>query len=387
MNTLDLILIAAVAMAALGGWRLGLIARALGWVGAILGIFLAISTVPTILSWIGPTSDTVVFLVTAATFVLLATTGQAAGVAIGSRLRPMEPRTSVRQLDSVGGSLLGVVGVLALVWLILPLMSQTPGWVASAAHNSVIARGVSNYLPEPPDQVASIENSLGNFPKLFAGLAPSPELSAPPQNSPLDSATLDQVSQSAARVQVRACGVIQSGSAFSLGDGMWVTNAHVVAGSDEVELTTTDGRTVGGGRVIHFDPETDVALVSSRLLRPALAFTSPEVEDRGVALGFPGGGAFEASPFAVGERLRANGHDIYDRGLIERDLLVLASELAPGDSGAALVDTNGEVIGIAVAIAPDRRGVAYGLTGGSVLDSIAGSTPNAAPVNTGECLR
>ena len=42
-------------------------------------------------------------------------------------------------------------------------------------------------------------------------------------------------------------------------------------------------------------------------------------------------------------------------------MLVLASDLAPGDSGSALVDPQGQVVGVAFAVAPDKPGVAYAL--------------------------
>ena len=42
-------------------------------------------------------------------------------------------------------------------------------------------------------------------------------------------------------------------------------------------------------------------------------------------------------------------------------MLVLAAELAPGDSGSALVDPQGQVVGVAFAVAPDKPGVAYAL--------------------------
>ncbi len=86
----------------------------------------------------------------------------------------------------------------------------------------------------------------------------------------------------------------------------------------------------------------------------------------GLVLGFPGGGPFEPSPFLLGEVVTATGYDIYDRDLVRRDLLVLASDLEPGDSGSAVIDGKGQVLGAAVAVAPDRPGVAYALSGDEV---------------------
>ena len=385
MNTLDLMLLITAALAAIGGWRLGLITRALGWAGALLGIAIGVSLVPAIVGWLNPPGDTGVLLLSAGCFVLLGSVGQGIGVAIGSRLKPPEQEAFVRSMDSAGGSALGILGVVILVWLLVPLMATTSGWVASVTRNSLIARSVAQHLPDPPRQVAALENSLvgGTFPELFAGLSPAPELPPPPQGSPVDAATLERVSLSTARVQGRACDLVQSGSAFSVGGGLWVTNAHVVAGSDQVELTSADGDTVGGSRVVGFDPRADLAVISSRLERPALTLRPSVGDEGGLVMGFPGGGQFDPSPFVIGERLSATGYDIYDEALVRRDLLVLAAELEPGDSGSALVDGNGEVIGTAVAVAPDRAGVAYALDTDAVEDLLAEVD---GPTNTGRCL-
>ena len=42
-------------------------------------------------------------------------------------------------------------------------------------------------------------------------------------------------------------------------------------------------------------------------------------------------------------------------------MLVLAADLQPGDSGSALIDPDGDVVGVVFAIALDRPGVAYAL--------------------------
>ena len=92
---------------------------------------------------------------------------------------------------------------------------------------------------------------------------------------------------------------------------------------------------------------------------------------RGAVFGHPGGGPLEASPFRVDRRIRAVGRDIYGAARTERDVLVLAADLEPGDSGSALVSPDGDVVGVAFAIAPDRPGVAYALTPAEVRAALA----------------
>lgn len=101
-------------------------------------------------------------------------------------------------------------------------------------------------------------------------------------------------------------------------------------------------------------------------------------------MGFPGGGPFAPSPFEVGERVDASGYDIYDRNKVTRDLLVLGSNLEPGDSGSAVLRADGSVVGVAVAIAPDKPGVAYALSATELSQLLQQGT--GAAVSTGGCV-
>ena len=67
-------------------------------------------------------------------------------------------------------------------------------------------------------------------------------------------------------------------------------------------------------------------------------------------------------------------------------MLFLAAELRPGDSGGALVDPSGAVVGVAFAIAPDDPNVAYALTIEEVQDG-RWRGPLASPPAPGLALR
>ena len=86
------------------------------------------------------------------------------------------------------------------------------------------------------------------------------------------------------------------------------------------------------------------------------------VGDVGAVYGHPGGGPLRAAPARVGEEIVAVGTDIYRTGSSRRNVFVLAASLAPGDSGGALVNTTGEVIGVAFAIDPGNDGTSYAIT-------------------------
>jgi len=99
----------------------------------------------------------------------------------------------------------------------------------------------------------------------------------------------------------------------------------------------------------------------------------------------------------VRQFVTAVGRDLYDQHDTKRSVFILASNLAPGDSGGAVVDTNGSVVGVAFAIAPDRPGTSYALSYSEVQGFLAaseagllpGDTPGQPPniaVSTGPCL-
>jgi S1-C subfamily serine protease len=110
------------------------------------------------------------------------------------------------------------------------------------------------------------------------------------------------------------------------------------------------------------------------------------VGDDGAVFGHPRGqDALAISPARIETKVNARGLDLYGTKQIRREVLILASELQPGDSGGALVDTGGNVVGVAFAIAPDQPSTAYAL-GSAELRAVLG-VPRGAQVDTGPCIR
>ena len=94
-------------------------------------------------------------------------------------------------------------------------------------------------------------------------------------------------------------------------------------------------------------------------------------------------GPLRIAPFNVARRIKAVGRDIYGTGVTTRDVLEIRSGLRPGDSGSALVDGRGRVVGVAFAIAPDKNDVAYALATSELEPLLAGNLTGA--VSTGPC--
>jgi S1-C subfamily serine protease len=157
-----------------------------------------------------------------------------------------------------------------------------------------------------------------------------------------------------------------------------------VAGEDQSTVELADGSDVAAV-VVAFDPQRDLAVLRTSDVDVApLALDRGQTGDAGGVFGHPGGGPLEISPFQIGDEITARGRDIYDQSPTERSVLVLASNLAPGDSGSALIDPSGRVVGVAFAIAPDKEGVAYALAIEELEAVLAGDLVTQR--DTGGCL-
>ena len=145
-------------------------------------------------------------------------------------------------------------------------------------------------------------------------------------------------------------------NSFSLGsgvivspDGYILTNHHVVEAADQIEVALADGRKAKA-HVIGSDPETDLAVIKIELPGnlPAITFGHPEqaqVGDMVLAIG---------NPFGVGQTvtmgiISALKRDHLGLSTFENFIQTDAA-INPGNSGGALVDENGNLIGINSAI-------------------------------------
>ena len=390
MNLLDLLIVVAAVAAAVGGYRLGFVARALSWIGLGVGLYAAARLLPTAIELLGGGADpTSRLLVAVAVLIGGAFLGQALGLLAGSRLRTALPYGPARGVDKGVGALLGVIGVVVAVWFLLPALSDVKGSAARLTRSSQVAQAIDTALPRPPDSLRDLRTLVGDvdFPRVFEGLRRAPAAGPPPAASGLPAAVLDRVSDSTVRVEGRACSRIQDGSGFVVGTDTVVTNAHVVAGQRTTEVIRPN-RSRARATVTLFDAARDLAIlrVPGLGLRP-LPVVDETVDEgvQGAVLGHPGGQVpIAVAPSRVDRRVQAVGRDLYDRQRTTRDVFILASRLAPGYSGGPFVTQAGEVAGVAFAIAPDRDGVAYALTDTELREALAANT--GSQKSTGPCI-
>lgn len=386
MNALDVVIVALAIGAAAGGYRLGLVARAASWLGLALGIGVGARVAEPVLERMDDADDARRLLTAAGLLIGGAFLGQAVGLVLGAHLHYALPHGTARRYDRAGGGVAGVLGVVVAVWLLSPAMAQVPGQAARLARESAIADVLADALPTPPDSLRSIERLVGtDLPAVLGDFQRAPELGSPPAESGLVPDLAEQVAASTVKVESQACGRLQDGSGAVLGPDLVVTNAHVVAGAEELVVERyPDGERVGA-TVVAFDAERDVAVLSvPGIGRPPLPLGDAVAGDIGAVFGHPAGGPLELSPYQVGEEVTATGRDIYGGSSARRQVFFLAAQLRPGDSGGALVNATGDVVGLAFAIAPDDPNVAYALTIEEVQAVLGGPLQ---PVDPGPCLR
>ena len=388
MDVLDIIILAAAVSAAVGGYRLGFLGRAVSWVGLAAGFYLAVRLLPPVLRGMHQSSATALLVVAVVILVGGAMVGQALGLLAGSQLHRALPMGPVRMLDRVVGAAVGAAGVFAILWLLIPSLAQVSGWPAQAVTGSSISRLVSRALPPPPSALQLLRRLVGNGnPTVFSVLQPGRASGPPPANIPLSAATAQRVLDSTVKVEGEACGEIIEGSGFAVAPDLIATNAHVVAGESHgnTSVLRPDGRTLPA-TVVMYDPNRDLALLAvPGLGETPLPVTSPQLDSVGAVFGHPNGqDQVAVSPSRVSQKEDAVGPDIYGSHDVKRAILVLAASLAHGDSGGPLVDVDGRVVGVAFAISANSSGTAYALDTSELNAALA--APRSPSTSTERCL-
>ena len=390
MSIVDILLLGAIFLAVFGGYRLGFITRVVSWIGLAIGLALGVWLLPKFLNQLGSANHGLVLVLSVGLLLVGASLGQALGFVVGGRLSPRRRDGAFGILDRTLGAIAGLAGVVVILWLVIPVFAASPGWLSTQTSNSWIARTVDNSLPPAPDAMQALRAVIGDgsFPDVFDALRPSPNLGTPPASTGLTLETAAAVARSVVKVEGPACNKLQDGSGFVLRDGLIATNAHVIAGERTTTIIRDDGRRFEGS-VVAFDPARDLAIVRvSAFDRPPLVLGTDSngsaAGTTGGVFGHPGGEPLRIAPFKVARVINATGRDIYGSNRTERKVLELAASLRPGDSGSALTNPQGVVVGVAFAIARDVENVAYALAPSELQAVLA--TVSDSTVSTGTCV-
>lgn len=166
-------------------------------------------------------------------------------------------------------------------------------------------------------------------------------------------------------VTATGCGGRSVASGFATSDDLVVTAAHPVAGRRRVAVTDTAGRS-RNGFVVALDPALDVAAVRV----PGLGADPVDLAagddaalapagGRGVVAAMSDAGLLTPKPVEVIRRVRTNIEDVYRTVRVSRRGLELRFDGGYGDSGAAVLNGDGAVVGMVFATSRFREDVGY----------------------------
>jgi len=377
----DWIIVAFALGMAVWGYAQGLIVGALSLGGFVAGGFLGSRIGPMLLSEGSRSPYAPLFALMGA---LLVGGILAAGLeVVGFRLRGRLGE-GVGALDGLGGAVLVAAIGLGLVWLGGAVALHTPGAreLRQPIQRSVILQELNAVLPPS----GPLLKTLARFDPFPGIRGPQPQVKAPDPAIARDP-QVSAARRSVVRVLGTACGLGVQGSGWVAGNGLVVTNAHVVAGQDDttVQIEGTGDRLEA--EPVHYDPKNDLAI-----LRVPATGGVPALRTNGNArpgadaaiLGFPGNGDYTVAAGRLGETRRFRTQDAYGRGPISRLITLIRGEVKSGDSGGPVVDGNGRVLTttFAASVGGNAGQSGYGVPD-SIVQSALGRTGSS--VDTGPC--
>jgi Trypsin-like peptidase domain/Colicin V production protein len=384
VTLVDLIILVFTLAMAVWGYSQGLIVGALSLLGFGGGALLGSRIGPLLLE--EGSRSPYAPLVTLGAAVVIGGLLAAVGETVGLRLRMrLGERLGERlgALDGIGGgALLACVGLL-LAWIAGAVALQTPGVgdVRRDIQRSEILQTLNATLP-PSGPVLNALARFDPFPQIDA---PRPDLPPPPPGIARDE-DVEAAGGSVVRVLGTACGLAVQGTGWIAGDGIVVTNAHVVAGQDDTTVQLAGVGPRHDAEAILFDPRNDLAVLRSSGLEGAQPLELHDAADPGTPaaiLGFPLNGPFQIRPGRLGETITARSQDAYGRGPIQRQITQVRGSVRSGNSGGPVVDGDGRVVTTIFAAAASGDGRAgYGIPDPIVSEGLSGADQ---PVDTGPC--
>jgi len=169
--------------------------------------------------------------------------------------------------------------------------------------------------------------------------------------------------------------------------GYVITNSHVIRGGSSVVVEMRGGRVRFRAQVVADLPGRDLALlrVRSRTALPYVSIARTRdvmLGETAIAIGNPhglGGTITVGIVSALGRDAKLSG------GAALRDLIQTDASINNGNSGGALLNLDGELIGIIVSLLPRSDGIAFAIRGDEVralLQRALGGAPAAKPLPT-----
>ena len=376
MQTIDVLVIAWLAITALVGLRRGFTGQAVALIGFAIGAIIGSRLAPALLSG-GDRSPwkPIAALIGAIVCGLLL---QAAATPLANRMRTAVHTSPLAPFDRAGGLITGsLLGLLAVWMLAVAALHQPALGMRHVVQRSALLPPIVDRLP-----AGVLMDALQRFdrlPVIAAALGdslppPDPQL---PQDTPVATAAASVV-----RIDGDACSLELRGSGWVIRPQLVVTNAHVIAGEDDTQVQLSDGS--WSAYPVYVNKDLDIALLRVPGLDVPPLATHPLAADTApVALiGYPGGGALTVAAGTAGRSVTVLAADAYGHGLAPRTVVPIRGPLRHGDSGGPVVDRRGRVL--AMMFAANQNG--SGGFGIPVEDILAALPRMSGRADSGPCI-
>ena len=389
MNILDLAAALAVVLGLFLGYRVGGARQLSGLLGAALGVGIVIAAGILAADFLATLDPLMRTMLVVGLLIVGFIGGQAVGSSLGAKLANGNEEGAAGVANRLLGAVVGGLEAVVLIWLIGGLITMAPEpQLAKLAQRSAVVQSLASVAPPPTVVAQGLQDQLAasGLPQLFDGVAPLPGQSAKLPSQAKARVMAEKAEPATVKVVGSGCGRQGSGSGVVISKGYVVTNAHVVAGASFIQVESSGRRYEAVP--VKVDADLDAALLyAGGLDAPALAFADadPERGDRGVALGYPGGGTFTAVRASVNREILARGRDVYGNVSVTRQVLELNARVNPGNSGGPLVMANGRIGGIIFAESPSDPKVGYALAAEEVEASVKPALGRTRAVSSGPC--
>ncbi|WP_347352958.1 MarP family serine protease [Intrasporangium sp.] len=382
---------------AISGYRHGLITSVFSLVGFFVGAVIGIWQLPSLFARVDVVADDsrlrIIALIVGV--IALGWLGQYLGGLVGHSVRRrVVGLRAARGLDSVLGAVVVVAAASLIIWFLGGALrtSGNPA-LAKAVSDSKVVAAINRVVPPQTGQLfAGFRSFLSQqgFPQVFGGFAPEPITPVhPPDPAVAHDPAVAAARRSIVKVTTESmrCAAAQEGTGWVLERGIVITNAHVVAGAERIQVEAANGDRYVAELVV-FDPERDLAALRVRGLGapPLHLGQSLERGASAVVAGYPLDGPYAVVPARVRSVLEARGRDIYGRDTVVREIYSLYTQVRPGNSGGPLLDTSGRAVGVVFAKSVEDDNTGYALTLSEAMSVLVTARSAGAEVPSGACL-
>lgn len=384
---IDVVVVLVIVTAVVSGLARGLL-RALGTVaGLVAGGAAALIVMPIVSAQV-PVLGWNVAAALVAGLALIAI-GVSIGEMIARAIRRPVHRVGLGIVDRLLGGAAGLVTSVAVL-LILSMSvgsSGVPG-ATQAVASSTVLRVLEDVVPAPVESALARIRSVAIEDGIPTVLDAAGIVDAEVPDADADTEALRIASASVLRITTSApnCSTSSSGSGFVIGEGLVMTNAHVVAGASEV-VVEARGELPRSASVLYFDPGADIAVLGAGGLgAPALPFSATPASGSTVFFqGYPYGGPFVSRSASVLSAGSMAAIDIYGDAAVSRSTVGIAGTVEPGNSGGPLLTADGAVAGMIFARSEATPNVGFALSMEELAPVLAVAPELSAPVSAGPC--